>query len=312
MTPRDDTDPSTALARPVSFGARHGEGHQCALVLGGGGLWFVAWQVAYLHGLAKRGVAVDDADLVVGTSAGSLVAAIVTAGRLKRVAGQVEFLARVPALLGVLSGEGELHPSQQRALDLFTGAADADPATIRAIGHAALAARTPPADRLRRSVAAVLAVRRWPKALRTTAVDAYTGERLVVGPDSGLSVARAAAASSSVPGLFSPQPLHDRRAMDGGVSGSGTHTDLVAGAGRALVVALVAQQPRTAGGMTQTPNGTSDEMDALAASGTPALLRGPATFDLDALMDPKQVAAALEAGDAKADEDAAEIADHWA
>ena len=44
-----------------------------------------------------------------------------------------------------------------------------------------------------------------------------------------MSVARAAAASSSVPVIFSPQPLHDRRAMDGGVSGTGIHADLAAG-----------------------------------------------------------------------------------
>ena len=39
---------------------------------------------------------------------------------------------------------------------------------------------------------------------------------------------RAVAASSAVPGLFAPQRLGDRRAMDGGVSGSGIHADLVA------------------------------------------------------------------------------------
>lgn len=302
---------SAALARPISFEARHGAGHDRALVLGGGGLWFVAWQVAYLHGLTRRGVAVDEADLIVGTSAGSLVAAIVSAGRLHRVAGEVEFLARVPALLGVLSGESALKPSQQRALELFGGATDAEPDTIRHIGHAALAAQAPPPDRLRRSVAAVLAIRRWPAALHTTAVDAYTGERLVVTADSGISVARAAAASSSVPGLFSPQPLHDRRAMDGGVSGTGTHCDLAAGAGRALVVSLGAHAPATDSGMTNAPGSRDRELQALTESDTPSLLRGPTSFDLDALMDPKQVAAALAAGTAQATEDAPVLAEFW-
>ena len=304
-------DRNDALARPISFAARHGAGHERALVLGGGGLWFVAWQVAYLDGLMKRGVPIESADLVVGTSAGSLVASIVSAGRLKRVAGQVEFLARVPALLGVLSGDGELQPSQQRAVDLFGAATDAEPDTIRHIGHAALAAQTPPPDRLRRSVAAVLAIRRWPKALHTTAVDTFTGERLVVTADSGISVARAAAASSSVPGIFAPQPLHDRRAMDGGVSGTGTHSDLAAGAGRALVLSLGANAPSTDAGMTTAPGSRERELEALRASGTPALLRGPDSYDLTALMDPKQVAAAFEAGDARAEQDAAEVADHW-
>ena len=53
-----------------------------------------------------------------------------------------------------------------------------------------------------------------------------------------MRVARAVAASSAVPGLFTPQPILDRRCMDGGVSGTGTHLDLVAGARRAVVLHL--------------------------------------------------------------------------
>ena len=51
-------------------------------------------------------------------------------------------------------------------------------------------------------------------------------------------MAHAAAASSSVPGIFSPQPILDRRCMDGGVSGSGINSDVVAGAERVVILAL--------------------------------------------------------------------------
>lgn len=304
---------SVALATPISFDARHGAGHDRALVLGGGGLWFVAWQVAYLHELGERGVPVASATRVVGTSAGSLVASIVSAGHLRRVAAEVDFLAKVPRLVGALAGDGGLHESQQRALLAFGAATDAEPRTIRAIGHAALAAQAPPPERSRRSMRAVLAMRRWPEALHTTAVDAFTGERLVVTHESGLSVARAAAASSAVPGIFSPQPLHDRRAMDGGVSGTGLHADLAAGAGVALVVSLAAHAPADApAGMTQAVGSQEREVAALAAAGTTVLLRGPAHFDLEALMDPAEVAAARADGAAQAVADADEIAAAWA
>ena len=43
------------------------------------------------------------------------------------------------------------------------------------------------------------------------------------------SLSRAVAASSAVPGIFAPQAIGDRRCMDGGVSGPGTHLDLLAG-----------------------------------------------------------------------------------
>lgn len=303
---------SAALAVPIDVDARHGAGCERVLVLGGGGLWFVAWQVAYLHALAEAGVHVARAERVVGTSAGSLVAALVSAGHLRRIATEVEFLARVPRLVGALAGEGDLHESQARAMGLFGAATDADPTTITAIGHAALAAQAPPPERTRRSMRAVLAMRRWPAALHTTAVDAYTGERLVVDHTSGLSVARAAAASSAVPGIFSPQPLHDRRGMDGGVSGTGIHADLAAGAGVALVVSLSAHAPDDApGGMTQAPGAQARELAAVAATGTRVLLRGPRSFDLDALMDPAQVAGALADGAAQGAADAEEIAAAW-
>lgn len=312
--PASVADPvSTALAVPIDFEARYGAGCERALVLGGGGLWFVAWQVAYLHALTEGGVPVAKADRVIGTSAGSLVASLVSAGHLRRIATEVEFLARVPRLVGALAGEGDLHESQARAVGLFGAAADAEPATVAAIGHAALAAQAPPPERTRRSMRAVLAMRRWPAALHTTAVDAYTGERLVVDHAAGLSVARAAAASSAVPGIFSPQPLHDRRAMDGGVSGSGIHADLAAGSGVALVVSLSANAPDDQqAGMTQAPGGQAREIAALEATGTRVLLRGPRSFDLEALMDPAQVAAALADGAAQGAADVGAIAAAWA
>jgi NTE family protein len=51
-----------------------------AIVLGAGGPTGVAWEVGLLAGLAEAGLDVTAADLVVGTSAGSLVGAFVTSG----------------------------------------------------------------------------------------------------------------------------------------------------------------------------------------------------------------------------------------
>jgi hypothetical protein len=56
---------------------------------------------------------------------------------------------------------GDLHPSQQRALDLFWTADNARPETVRAIGRASLAAHTPAVDTLPRSLELVLGQRRW-------------------------------------------------------------------------------------------------------------------------------------------------------
>jgi NTE family protein len=51
-----------------------------ALVLGGGGVAGVTWEIGVLTGLAGEGVDVTTADFVVGTSAGTTVAAQLTSG----------------------------------------------------------------------------------------------------------------------------------------------------------------------------------------------------------------------------------------
>src|SRR4051812_20411906 len=51
-----------------------------ALVLGGGGVAGIAWTTGLLTGLADHGQDLTGADLIIGTSAGSAVAAQVTGG----------------------------------------------------------------------------------------------------------------------------------------------------------------------------------------------------------------------------------------
>src|SRR5918998_6452605 len=51
-----------------------------ALVLGGGGVTGIAWEIGLLAGLAEAGADLSGADLVVGTSAGSVVGAQLTGG----------------------------------------------------------------------------------------------------------------------------------------------------------------------------------------------------------------------------------------
>jgi NTE family protein len=296
------------LARPRDFDARYGDGLGLGVSLGGGGVFFVAWQLSYLRELAERGVDLAAADRVVGTSAGAVVASVLTARRISRLNREVTVLARLPALLGALAPSGHLHPSQVRALELFRHAPDADPPTIKAIGHAALAARTPPASAMARNIGLVLASRSWPSAvLHVTCVDTYSGERVVVTNAASVDIRRAVAASSAVPGLFAPQPIGDRRCMDGGVSGSGTHLDLLAGADRAVVLALTDGSGIVKATMTTTPGSTEAELAALEASGSRVFRRVPERVDATTLMDPAAVPDAIAMGRRQAAGDADEL-----
>ena len=297
---------------PRDFDARRGAGHRQALVLGGGGIYFVAWQIAYLRELKRLGVDLSSASMMVGTSAGSVVAALTAAGKLDRAARQLEFLAKVPALVSAMAPAGGLNASQQRALDVFSAARDDHPETIRAIGFAALAAYAVPPAKIRRSIQMLMPASKWPSdALHITTVDTYTGERLVVRAASGVPVAHAAAASSSVPGIFSPQPILDRRCMDGGVSGSGINSDVVAGAERVVILALGAGRPGPEPVMTIAPDSVTREREALEAAGARVVIKGPVSFELSQLMSPTSAAEAMKQGTAQARDDAAELAALW-
>lgn len=296
------------MAVVVSFDAGRGDGLDRALVLGGGGVFFVAWLVAYLQGLEHRGVHVSSADVVVGTSAGAMVGAALTTGRLGRLARTTRWAASTPGVLGRLVGSGHPAPSARRATEMFIGAGDARRETVRAIGVAALAAHgTRPAAR---SVGMMMGRPRWAdRDLRIIATDCATGERLVVTRGSGVPLVHAVAASATVPGMFTPQAVGDRRAMDGGVSGSGTHTDLVAGAERALV--LVVSGGATEPSYTVAPGHFDREIDALRESGTSVDVRVARLPDGVGLMDPRAAGVGAQIGAEQAGEDAAALAPFW-
>ena len=300
------------MALPRSMAALYGRGIDRGLVLGGGGVWFVAWQTGYLRRLEELGLGLGSADRLVGTSAGSLVASILAAERLTGFGRTVDLLTRAPGLLALMTSSGPLEPSCQRALDAFRDSRDSTPATLRAIGFAALAARTPSADTTARNLGVILRMRKWPSSrLHITCVDAYTGERCVVTRSAGVPLARAAAASSAVPGIFAPQPVQDRKCMDGGVAGTGVHLDLVAGARKALVVSLVdGTEPELAWG-TMTPESIRQEFDDLVATGTQALRIVPRAEVPEDVMDPRLAVHAAREGVRQADEDLERVRDFW-
>ena len=62
-----------------------GKAKDRALVLGGGGEYFAAWMLGFAYGLNARGVPYEMPDVVVGTSAGSVVGSAIAGGHLARL-----------------------------------------------------------------------------------------------------------------------------------------------------------------------------------------------------------------------------------
>ena len=206
-----------------------------ALVLAGGGVAGIAWELGVLRdlqdadpGLADRVLA---ADLVVGTSAGSAVAAQITSG------GPLADL--YDRQLSEASAEIEVQLDMEELLARFTAAVT--PATspeeaLRAVGALALNSETVDESVRKAAVAARLPVPAWPDRLMLLpAVDALTGDLAVFSKDSGVALVDAVAASCAVPGIWPPVTINGRRYIDGGIR-SVANADLAAGYDRILIV----------------------------------------------------------------------------
>jgi NTE family protein len=205
------------------------------LVLGGGGITGIAWHLGVLCGLQRAGVPLGDADTVIGTSAGSVVGTVVTAGVDLEAAVALQEREVTPAREPRTGGSGEWLTAMAVLADPSVPALEA---RVR-VGAMALAAGLDEAAYLAR-IGSVLPVREWPdRDLRIVVVDTADGRDETLDASSGVPLLQAVAASCAVPGLMPPVTVGDRRYMDGGVR-LGAGADLAAGAERLVVLAPLA------------------------------------------------------------------------
>jgi NTE family protein len=206
-----------------------------ALVLGGGGVTGVAWELGIIAGLVVEGIDLTAADVVVGTSAGSVVGAIITSG--EPVASAYDRQLEPPP-----SSDRSARIGPALLLRYVAVAATArDPQRARAkIGALSLRARTIPEQDRRRAIASRIGDADWPtrQRLLVTAVLAETGEFVVFDRDSGVSLVDAVSASCAVPGVWPPATVNGRRYIDGGTR-SPANVDVAADCDRVIVLAPI-------------------------------------------------------------------------
>jgi NTE family protein len=205
--------------------------NRAALVLGGGGVTGIAWETGLLAGLAEAGIDLTSADLVVGTSAGSVVGAQILSG----VSLEDLYAAQLVVATGEIAaniGAGVI--VWYLIASLWPG--DARRGRAR-LGHAALRAKTVPESERREVIRRRLPKASWPeRALLITAVDAETGEFRIFDRSSGVPLADAVAASCAVPLVWPAITIDGRRYIDGGMR-SVANADLAAGCDRVVVLA---------------------------------------------------------------------------
>ena len=224
-----------------------------ALVLGGGGSAGNAWLIGVIAGLFDAGSDVTEADLIIGTSAGSTAAAQITS------ATPTELLAGILAAgyqqrTGPVGSEGGRVPIGPAADHMertsgIIGAAEDAADMRRRMGAAALemdaASDGSGQTRWRATVAARLPSQRWPeRTVLIVAVDAHTGEPVVFDRHSGVDLVNAVAASTSNGFGVPPYGIGDSRYIDGGYR-SNVNADLAAGYERVLVLSPLGGRSRT-------------------------------------------------------------------
>ena len=213
-----------------------------ALAIGGGGGTGNAWVIGVVAGLFDAGLDVTEADLIIGTSAGSTAAAQITSATPSELFAAILAAApRQPTAPtrpdGGRAAMGPVANHLERTSRII--AAAHDPADMRRrLGAAALdlaAASDGSAQaRWRATVAARLPSQCWPqRSVLITAVDARTGEPVVFDRDSGVDLADAVAASCSSGAAYG---IGGNRFIDGGYRRSSENADLAAGYERVLVL----------------------------------------------------------------------------
>ena len=213
------------------------------LVLGGGGITGAAYEMAALMAIElATGWNPNDADVVVGTSSGAFVSALVRHDALTldsmvlptdnrddvtdRIRSHV-YTKGPRSAVSKWVRHGIVPGVRRPGLTMFLGS----PAPYHAIGIS---------EWVTTHIGSRAAVS-WPdKPTAIVAHDIESGKRLAFGtsdaPEVGLS--HAVAASSAVPIVFRPYEIDGRIYADGGVS-SGTHADLVLGSADELDLVLV-------------------------------------------------------------------------
>ena len=222
-----------------------------ALVLGGGGSAGNAWLIGVIAGLVGAGLDVTDADLIIGTSAGSTAAAQVTSATPAELLAAVLATAPRPRTgpAGPDRGRVTTGPAtnHMETTSAIIAAAEDAADMRRRMGAWALemdaASHGSAQTRWRATVAARLPSQLWPqRRMLITAVDAHTGEPVVFDRHSGVDLVDAVAASCA--GGFA-YDVGGSRYIDGGYRSNADNADLAAGCARVLVLSPFGGRSRT-------------------------------------------------------------------
>lgn len=277
-----------------------------ALVLGGGGVAGIAWMTGLLFGLSEQNLDLRQAEVTIGTSAGSTLGAQLGAASLQ------ELFRRMvePSAQGrEIAPDPRVLESFQNARSSFSSIADRAE-RIRRIGKWALETPTVSESERHKVVEARLPVHTWPDHdLRIVAIDAEAGEIRVFDRNSGVNLIDAVAASCAVPGIWPPVTIHGRRYIDGGVR-CAENADLAKGYARVVILSPMGTTLPRIGGL-----GLKEQVEVLQQEGGRTYLITPDAKSRRAIglnpLSPETRRPAAKAGREQGQRIDADLAEFW-
>lgn len=228
------------------------------MVLGGGGLVGMAYHAGALKALEEAGLETGSFDVLVGTSAGAIIASYMASGWTPGDFYEYAHGRHPKAKRDGMSSEEEIEaiftPLWSSAPERMRRGVGSFFALASSRGHwHRLARGKVPIGALRRSFPAGMystdetrrrlnedLPARWPrKGLLISTVDLYTGERVAFGSEGApeASLPDAVLASTAIPGVFPPVQIGKRSYVDGGAA-TATSLDLAVDEGCEAIVCI--------------------------------------------------------------------------
>ena len=240
-----------------------------ALVLSGGGPLAVAWECGVLSGLAHSGLALSDADFILGTSAGAIVGAQIASGGDPQMMAKA-IMAEAENAPGLSAGFSNPPEAIANLPALFAKSQSGDSGRIE-VGAYALAASTADSPRAYiERMSSIIGLDAWPEKMGVVVVDTADGKARVLRHDCGAKIGTGVAASCCLPGLHAPVFIAGRHYMDGGMR-SAANVDLV---GQFDVILVLSFNPPGPVGQRMISRLTT-QAEQLTALGTNVLVINP-------------------------------------
>jgi NTE family protein len=243
-----------------------------ALVLSGGGPVGIAWESGIVAGLWDRGVDLREADLIIGTSAGSVVGAQLALGREPHAMAASHLAGtRNPQVARVTTERQQGAADLGRLVELMQRVTDPsrpEAERFREIGKFALESETMDEEGFIAGFGVRLAgAEDWPERdFRCAAIDAETGEFVLWDKGSGVPLSRAVASSCAVPGIYPAISIKGHRYLDGGMR-SASNADLARGSETVVIVSLTGGASNDDPRAMQVGKRLEDEIKALKSAG---------------------------------------------